>query len=54
VAARKDPEPEPGPAEGPIRPEDQPPQAGGPVTGAENIARQQEDPDLADTSGAHP
>jgi hypothetical protein len=40
--------------EQPVKPEDQPEQAGGPVTGPENIERQQKDPDLDDTSGAHP
>ena len=51
MAGRKKGEPEP---EGNVRPEDQPEQAGGPVTGAENIERIQQDPDLDDTSGAHP
>ena len=37
---------------GPIAPEDQPEQAGGGVTGGENIARQQQDPDLDDTPDA--
>lgn len=54
----RDPEPEqpvsPLPSEPPIHPDDQPPQAGGGVTGPENIARQQTDPDLDDTTGAHP
>jgi hypothetical protein len=40
--------------EDPVQPEDQPEQAGGPVTGAENIERQQKDPDLKDSTGAHP
>jgi hypothetical protein len=35
----------------PVGPDDQ---AGGPVTGAENIERQQTDPDLKDNSGARP
>ncbi len=43
------PKPEPS-----VDPEDQPEQAGGPVTGAENIARQQQDPDLKDNAGARP
>jgi hypothetical protein len=38
---------------GPIHPDDQPKQAGGGVTGPENVARQQQDPELDDTSGAH-
>jgi hypothetical protein len=52
VAGRKDEDREQ--AKGPIHPDDQPEQAGGGVTGPENIARQQTDPDLDDTSGAHP
>ena len=37
---------------GPINPEDQPEQAAGGVTGGENVARQQQDPDLKDTPDA--
>jgi hypothetical protein len=40
--------------QGSVPPDEQPEQAGGPVTGAENIERQQKDPDLKDTSGSHP
>jgi hypothetical protein len=36
----------------PISPDDQPEQAAGGVTGGENIARQQQDPDLKDTPDA--
>jgi hypothetical protein len=36
----------------PINPDDQPEQAGGGVTGGENIARQQQDPELKDTPDA--
>lgn len=36
----------------PINPDDQPGQAGGGVTGGENIERQQQDPELKDTPDA--
>lgn len=36
----------------PINPADQPEQAAGGVTGGENIARQQQDPELDDTPDA--
>jgi hypothetical protein len=56
LAGRKDKdEPaSPLPSGPPVHPDDQPEQAGGGVTGPENLARQQEDPDLDDTSGGHP